>query len=390
MENFRRGFTFTSLIILVGLGGFLGGYWFRDRENPGAGDWPVLIQAYEILIEHGLKSAPADPALEYGMIRGMLQAYDDPYTSFVEPAQHELESDTLQGSFGGVGVRLSRDQDGNLILFPIPDGPADEAGVQEGDRLIRVEDMEITSATGMDLIQAALRGPVGQRVHIMVMRPPGLETLEFNLRRSEIPLPSVTWHLDPDEPRLGVIEINVIAASTPDEIENAVEDLNSRGATVYVLDLRDNFGGLLTAGVDTARLFLRSGTIIEQQYRDQDVETFKVERNGPLADLPLAILVNQHTASAAEIIAGALQAQQRATLIGAPTFGKSTIQLVFNLKDGSSLHVTSARWWVPDLAIDHNQVQIVPDIQLDPPTEENAGDIAIATAAAYLLDGEGK
>lgn len=390
MENFRRGFTFTSLIILVGLSGFLGGYWFRDRENPGAGDWPVLVQAYEILMEHGLEPAPADPALEYGMIRGMLQAYDDPYTSFVEPAQHELETDTLQGSFGGIGVRLSRDQDGNLILFPIPDGPADEAGVQEGDRLIQIEDMEVTSETGMDVIQASLRGPVGQRVHITVLRPPGLDSLEFNLRRSEIALPSVTWHLDPDEPRLGVIEINVIAASTPDEIENAVEDLSNRGATVFVLDLRDNFGGLLTAGVDTARLFLRSGTIIQQQYRDQDVETFEVEHNGPLSDLPLAILVNQHTASAAEIIAGALQAQQRATLIGAPTFGKSTIQLVFNLKDGSSLHVTSARWWVPDLGDDHNQVQIVPDIQLDTPAEENTGDTAIATAAAYLLDSEGK
>jgi carboxyl-terminal processing protease len=164
----------------------------------------------------------------------------------------------------------------------------------------------------------------------------------------------------------------------------AAQDLQGRGAAALVLDLRDNFGGLLTAGVDTARLFLRQGTVIEQQYKGKAVETFRVEKPGPLAEIPLAILINQHTASAAEIIAGALQAQGRARLVGAPSYGKDTIQLVFNLKDDSSLHVTSARWWIPDLAAPLGGNGLQPDVLVESGPEADKPD-AVLQAAMELL-----
>jgi carboxyl-terminal processing protease len=212
-----------------------------------------------------------------------------------------------------------------------------------------------------------------------------LSLLEFKIKRAEIPLPSVTWHLDADSPEVGVIEINLIAASTADEVKKAVEDLKTRQARFYVLDLRNNFGGLLTAGVDIARLFLRDGTIIENQYRDQEVEVYRVERPGTYIDLPLVVIVNENTASSAEIIAGALKVHQRAQIVGAPTYGKDSIQLVFDLEDGSSLHVTAARWWVPGLEPPIGKGGLQPDIPAVTTPDQSGVDAAMLTAVQALL-----
>jgi carboxyl-terminal processing protease len=177
----------------------------------------------------------------------------------------------------------------------------------------------------------------------------------------------------------------VVAASTPDEIQRAVEDLKQRGATAFVLDLRDNPGGLLDAGVNIARLFLKEGVVMQQQYRGQEVKTFEVEKPGPLADLPLAVLINKGSASAAEIAAGALQAHKRADLIGEPSYGKDSIQLVFTLQDGSSLHVTSAHWWVPGLQTPVGQNGLQPDILVDPAGSVAGSDPYLQAAIRRLL-----
>ena len=317
------------------------------------------------------------------MIRGMVEGFGDPYTLFVEPVQHELETNSLEGRFGGIGVQLTRDADGNLILLPFPESPALRAGVLEGDRLIAVEELTITPETSIEDIQAAIRGPEGKKIQITVTRAPGFDPIQITILREMIPLPSVTWYLDLEKPQVGIIKINAIAASTPDEIQSAVADLESRGATHFVLDLRDNGGGLLTTGIDTARLFLKEGTIIQQQYRGQEIETFKVDKPGPLANIPLAILVNHGTASAAEIVAGALQANQRAPLVGSSTFGKDTIQLVFDLTDGSSLHVTAGKWWIPNApeALAGNGLH--PDVTIT--TDQADPDSVLRAASQYLL-----
>jgi carboxyl-terminal processing protease len=259
--------------------------------------------------------------------------------------------------------------------------------VLEGDRLISVDDLQISANTTMDTIQAAVRGPVDQWVEIGILRPPADEPMTFRIKRAEIPLPSVTWHIDPDEPSIGVIEVNIVAASTPDEIQAAVEDLQDRGAELFLLDLRDNYGGLLSAGIDIARLFLDQGEIIQQQYRGKEIETFRVEKPGPLKDITLAVLVNQNTASASEIIAGSLKAHKRAPLIGSNTYGKDTIQLIFDLEDGSSLHVTAAKWWIPDLTPSLAGNGLQPDF----PVEDGEADglDPIVRAAAQLLLGKG-
>jgi carboxyl-terminal processing protease len=384
--SFKRGFLFSLVAVACTSMSFMAGYIVRENQHPGLNQFPILDQAYSILSANALHELPEPPSLEYGMIRGMVQAFDDPYTIFVEPAQHELETNSLEGKFGGIGVQLSRNQDGDLVLFPFPDSPAARAGIREGDRLLAVEDLKIEPETSIEAIQAEIRGPEGKSVKLIIGHPPDFLPVEISIRRTAIPLPSVTWHLDPDNPQIGLIKINTIAASTPDEIQKAIGDLESRKATSFILDLRDNGGGLLTTGVDTARLFLKKGVVIQEQYRGQAVETFRVEKPGPLSDVSLAVLINHGTASAAEIIAGALQAQHRALLIGAPTFGKDTVQLVFDLKDGSSLHVTAGRWWIPDLNVPLGEKGLQPDVPV--PSEVSNPNSAIAIAAEILLGGQ--
>lgn len=384
--SFKRGFFFSLIAMVCTTLAFVAGFYVHEVQNPGLEDFPILNQAHQILLDHALKDPSSNRGLEYGMIRGMLQAYDDPYTIFVEPVQHELETNSLEGKFGGIGVQLYRDQDGNVILFPFPDSPAFQAGIREGDQLLEVDDLKISTDVSIESIQAAIRGPEGQRVRLLIAHLPDSTPVELIIMRKSIPLPSVTWHLDPDNPNLGVIQVNAIAASTPDEIQDAVKDLQNRGGTHFILDLRDNGGGLLSTGIDTARLFLQEGVIIQQQYRNRGVETFRVQDPGPFADVPLVILVNQSTASAAEIIAGALQSHQRAVLVGSPTFGKDTVQLVFDLEDGSSLHVTAGRWWIPELPVSELQNGLQPDVVLL--AEDENPNAALAAASQILFEGQ--
>jgi carboxyl-terminal processing protease len=360
---------------------FLSGFFLQSYLSKQA--FPLVEEANSILQKHSLYELPQPNALEHGMIKGMLQTIGDPFTIFVEPIQTELTSDSLEGRYGGVGLEFGRDGDGNWVVYPIPDKPAFLAGIREADRLLEVDGKEITPEIPMDSIQASIRGPVGEVVEIKVLRITDLTQHKFTVKREEIPLPSLIWHAVATEPRFGVIKVNLIATSTPEEILVAVADLQSRGVSYFILDLRDNGGGMLEAGIDTARLFLNQGVIIQREYKNQEVETFRVTRTGPLADLPLAVLVNGGTASAAEIVAGVLQTYRRAHIIGEPTYGKTTLQLIFNLSDGSSMHVTSGRWWIPDLSSPLDEGGIQPDMhfEFDPQKPESF----IDTAVKYLL-----
>ena len=375
-------------LLIIGLS-FLAGYWFSNgyaQFNSSA--FPLFDRAYQLLLDHGLNPVPESPFLEYGLIRGMLQSYNDPYTVFVEPPQHELQTNRLEGKYGGIGVRLEIDTTQKYRLYPFPDSPAQKAGVIDGDILVQVAQIVVTEDTDTDTIQAAIRGPVDEKVTITIFRDVSGETLSFDIERAEIPIPSVTWNLIPEYQQVGILKVNIIAATTPEELQIGFRDLISKGAVYFILDLRDNSGGLVDAGVNIARLFLENGSaILEQQYRNQQPQTFKSEKDGDYIYEPLVVLINHGTASAAEIIAGALKNQSRAIIVGSPSYGKDTIQLVFDLGDGSSMHVTSARWWIPGLepSIGGNGVQ--PDVPIAPdsPNDEiNA--LYIRAAISVLLD----
>jgi carboxyl-terminal processing protease len=345
-------------------------------------EYPVFHEAYQLLKDNAIKPLPPAPKLEYGMIRGILQAYDDPFTFFIEPPQTQLQTDQLQGKFGGIGVRIDQDAQKNIILLPAPNSPAAKAGVKEGDRVIKVDDLLVSSETSIETVEAALHGPVGKPVNLTIIRPPGNEQRTISVVRQEFAIPSVTWNMVPGAPEIGVVKVTLIADTTPNEIQNAFNDLKNRGARSFIFDLRDNSGGLVEAGINTARLFLKDGVVIQEQFKGKPVETFSVEIVGSLSDLPIIILVNRGTASSAEIVAGALQGNKRALVIGSPSYGKNSIQLVFTLHDGSSIHVTSAYWWMPSLQSTIDGKGIQPDILL---TEDEAnGTIVVQKAVDEL------
>ena len=360
---------FTVLVVLVA---FLVGFYTNNDYTQF--NFKIFNQVYEILEKNGLKSLPAAQFTEYEMIRGLVKAYDDPYTVFVEPSQHELESNQLEGKFGGIGAALQRDMLGTLRVYPYPNSPAAEAGVPSGSILISVDGLTVGADTSDDTVISALRGDVGSKVAVRVTPQGATTPVSFSIERREFGIPSVSWFILPEQPALGVVKITGFSATTADEISTAIQEVKAQGATALILDLRDNGGGLVEAGVDVVKLFTKGGsTIIAQHQPDRADQVTRTLTNGKYADLPLLVLVNQNTASSAEIVAGALQALGRASIIGKQTYGKDTIQLVFDLTDGSSIHVTSARWSLPANPAFASGVGIVPDfpLTLDAPADSD-------------------
>jgi carboxyl-terminal processing protease len=338
----------TSLLVtLLILVSFLAGYFSREITTSVIFDFPLTREAFSILRDKGLKPLPAQPQLEYGFIRGLLQAYNDPYTTFYEPPLAELQSNQLEGKFGGIGIRLEKSFDGNILLYPLPDSPALKAGLINGDTLIEVENLKITPSTSLDEIQAAIRGPIGKKVKIKALR--ASQSIEVSVVRAEVLIPSVTYNLAPFDSTTGVIQLNIIASTSSKELIDAIDALQKQGAARFILDLRNNGGGPVDSAADVIRLFVPKGDLLFEQFRSEEARTFKADKPGTFSTLPVVVVVNQNTASAAEIIAGALQRTGRIKIIGNKTFGKDSVQLVYSLKDGSSLHVTAGRWWFPGM-----------------------------------------
>jgi carboxyl-terminal processing protease len=314
-----------------------------------------------------------------------MQALDDPYTLFVEPQQRDREQEELQGSFGGIGAWVERAPDGRILLTPMDDRPAQKAGVRSGDELLAVDGTPVTPEMPFDDVLALVRGEAGAIVVLTVRREGVEEPIDIEVERAEIVTPSVTYELKEED--VGYIRISIFGERTADELEDAARDLADQGATSYIIDLRDNGGGLLPAAVDVASQFLREGVVLYERKSDGTEKAFDVHGRGVLRDDPVVFLVNNATASASEIVAGAIQDYERGVLIGTETFGKASVQFIFDLSDGSSVHITNAKWLTPNRQ-EIDGVGLTPDIVV-PITEEDyqAGrDPQVEQAIAYLKD----
>lgn len=383
-KTFLQVFLSVSGILMFLTAAFVSGYYYRDSQNK-LPELKIVEEAYQILINHSYLEAPDPKRLEYAMIHGLVGAYQDENTYFREPAEHELATYTLEGSYGEIGTEILKDEAGYWNLFPFPGSPAEQAGILKMDRLLSVGELIVTTDTRLDLINAEIFGPVDQNVRISIARPPEYAQKEFWVARDLVTIPSVSYRIDPDEPRLGILQLHLIGAHTVDEISQAVESLHSEGVSHFVMDIRHNPGGYLSAGVDIASLFLTDGDILVQQYRNQAPEIKQVTDLGTFTDFPLAILIGENTASAAELIAGALQINQRATLFGQNSYGKDTIQQIFVLSDQSSLRLTAARWWIPGLENTFSEQGLIPDIPTPEYEDLNQPDPAILAVKQYFF-----
>ena len=332
-------------------------------------DFRVFWEAWHLVEKDFYGELPTPKAMAYGALRGALSSLNDPYTILVEPQPRQIEKDELHGSFGGIGVLLSQSADGSFVLSPMRDSPAMRAGIQEGDVLLAIDGTAITPQMTPGDVQVLVRGPVGSEVRLTIRRQGISEPLVLVIIREEIVTPSVEWRMIEGQSGIGYIRITSFTARTPQELQEALADLRGQGMACLILDLRDNGGGLLDEAVQVASQFLDKGVVLYERRREAEESTYPVQEGGMARDVPLVVLINGGTASASEIVAGALQDYRRGLLIGERTFGKGSVQHIYDLSDGSSLHVTSAQWFTPSRHQINGQ-GLTPDIEI-PLTEED-------------------
>jgi carboxyl-terminal processing protease len=343
----------TALITSAIVGAFvvgMGTHWLMThRQAPSedaAEEFGLFWEAWNLVEDHYLRSLPDSQHLTWGAIRGAMGVLDDPYTVFLEPQPTQRQREDLSGKFGGIGAWVTQAEDGSIELDPMPDLPAAQAGVQRGDVVLRVDDTDV-AGLGVDEVVTLVRGPVGEVVRLTLRRAGEPEPVVVEIERAEIPTPSVEWRMLEEAPGVGYVRIAIFTERTNGELERAVEELRAQGMERLVFDLRGNGGGLLDSSIDVASQFLRGGVVLYEQRRDGPETEYAVKSGGLLLDIPLVTLVDGGTASASEIVAGALQDRGRSLLVGEKTFGKGSVQLVFTLSDDSSVHITVAEWLTP-------------------------------------------
>jgi len=336
-----------------------------------------------------LKQPLKDQEAAYSAIEQMITSLEDPFTRLLKPEQYRSLKVNTSGELTGVGLQIALNpKTGNLeVVAPIAGSPAEKAGIRPRDRIVQIDGIS-TSELTLDEAAARMRGPIGSSVNLTVERD-GEALEEISVLRDRIALNPVVAQLRsmPGRAPIGYIRLTQFNANATAELAHALADLEQQGASSYILDLRNNPGGLLQAGIEIARLWLDEGTIVYTVNRQGIQGSFDAVGSALTHD-PLVVLVNQGTASASEILAGALQDRGRAVLVGETTFGKGLIQSLFDLSDGSGLAVTVAKYETPNHR-DIHKLGIKPDriVPLEPITREQVGTEADQQyqAAAELL-----
>lgn len=388
----RLGCSLVLVFCLV-LGGFVSPALAMTQEQKLVYEvWRILNRSYldgtfnsqnwVDVRQKALKHYFPNQKAAYTTIQDMLKSLDDPFTRFLEPEKYRSLQVNTSGELTGVGLQIAfNPQTGILeVIAPIENSPAQKAGLKPRDRILKIEGLS-TENLSIDEAAARMRGPAGSVVTLLISRA-GEQDQEVVLVRDRIALNPVIsdLRLSHEGDKIGYLRLSQFSANAVKELAHAISILEKKGASAYILDLRNNPGGLLQAGIEVARLWLDSGTIVYTVNR-QGIQGNYEAFGPPLTKDPLVILVNQGTASASEILAGALQDNHRAQLIGETTFGKGLIQSLFELSDGSGLAVTIAKYETPNHR-DINKLGIKPD-QIIPQPPINREQIGTEKDAQY-------
>ncbi|MDJ0687670.1 MAG: S41 family peptidase [Xenococcaceae cyanobacterium MO_188.B32] len=346
-------------------------YAFTEEQKLLLQSWRIVNQSYVdetfnhqnwwLMRQKFIKKPLNSREETYTTIEEMLASLEDPFTRLLRPEQyHSLQVNT-SGELSGVGLQINLDPESKLVevVSPLIGSPAESAGIEPRDYILEIDGVSTTTLT-LDEAAARMRGPIGTKVSLKIQSKNQGDTRTVKLVRDRISLNPVYATLKKDsETLIGYVRLNQFSANATKEIAHAVDKLDKEGAEAYILDLRNNPGGLLQAGVEIARLWLDEGTIVYTVNRQGTIGSFE-SFGSALTDEPLVVLVNQGTASASEILAGALQDNGRALLVGEKTFGKGLIQSLFELPDGAGLAVTVAKYETPSHK-DINKLGIQPD-----------------------------
>ncbi len=357
-----------------------------ERISPFSAKSLWLVRQARAIIETYQVDSGAKPVVEddlvHGAIKGMVESWKDPYTRFVGPEQLKEEEIEMEGQYGGLGMYIG-DRDGKiLVISPIEDTPADRAGLKPMDQIVKVGD-EVALGWDSQEVVKRLRGKPDTSVTVWVRREGEEELLKFELTREIIKIKSVRYEMLSDD--IGYLRLTQFKQKTDTEAEEALKDMIAQGAKALVLDLRNNGGGLLNVSVNISSMFVDGGLVVGTKGRvEKSNEEYYADSAKFMTDIPMVVLINEGSASASEIVAGALADRERAVLVGKKSFGKGSVQTLFNLTDGSGIYVTIARYHTPSgKVIDH--VGLTPNIEVEgQPNKDQIKDAQLQRAISEL------
>ncbi len=354
-----------------------------EPGNEAQETFQLFWEVWDLVQRNFYGDLPTMQQITYAAIRGMLGTLDDQYTAFIEPEPAAIIAEDATGEFEGIGAYVGMTEDGVLEISGVFEGgPAEAEGVQEGDHVLEVDGVSIV---GMSLYEAIgmIRGPSGTEVTLLVQRE-GMDPFEVTITRARLEIPTIEAEMLQDD--IGYIRLYEFSSTGHDLMEENLQALLAQNPRGIIFDIRRNPGGWLDQAIKVSDLFLDDGVILYERWSDGSEEVFEARPGDLGEDIPLVVLVDGGSASASEIVAGALQDHERAILVGEQTFGKGSVQRPFTLSDGSELRVTIARWFTPNNRAIHGE-GLVPDIEV-PLTEEDVEqglDPQLDRAVEYLL-----
>jgi carboxyl-terminal processing protease len=333
-----------------------------DEVPPGL---EAVWQAYSLLVREYVERDKVDPAvMTEAAIRGMVDALEDRYSAYISPESYAVESNRLVGDFQGIGAEVQQTQDRQrvMIIAPLPNTPAEAAGIRPGDVIMAVDGNDTEGWSVLDAVNR-IRGQAGTTVILSILHLGDIDIIDIPIVRGTIKQDSVTGRLLEDT-KYGIAKINTFTARSRDELRAVLDELKDDDIEGLILDLRNNPGGLLTATVDVASEFLKEGLVTFEVDGRGNRKDWRVRDGGQSPDIPLVVLMNEFSASGSEVLTAALQDHDRAVTIGNTTFGKGSVNTLRALSNGGGLYMTFARWYSPNGRLIEG-IGVAPDVEVD-------------------------
>lgn len=401
-----------AFVMLLGAfsGGFLAGHFFpfgqadepsalpnlplpptvtSEQQSSTPEDLQTLFtpfwEAWTIVHEEYVDQPVDDVALMQGAIRGLMESLGDEHSSYMDPKTYEDANAGLAGEYEGIGAWVDTTADYLTIISPIPGSPAEKAGLQPGDKIIAIDGQDM-SGIDAELARQRVLGPAGTTVHLTVAREGETEPLEFSVTREKIVMKSAIGKMLENE--IGYVQITTFGDKTTPELRTALKDLMAQNPKGLVIDLRNNGGGYLQTSVEVASEFIGEGVILYEQYGDGQRITYEAVKGGQATEIPLVVLINEGTASASEIVAGAIQDYGRGKLVGVTSYGKGSVQNWIPLSnEQGAVRVTIAKWLTPNERTIH-QKGLTPDVEVKLTSEDRlaGNDPQLDRAVEILLE----
>lgn len=399
MDRTLKTVLTVLIVVLIAGGSFAGGF-VTGHVAPFFGSWPLapaaeppkpleaptpsadqfeatpedlkalfapFWEAWNVVHEQYVDQPVDDVALVQGAIRGMVDSLGDPHSSYMDPFTYEHANAELSGEYEGIGAYVDTTTEFLTIISPMPGSPAEQAGLLPGDRVIAIDGEDMTGLEP-ELVRLKVIGPAGSSVHLTISRDDEPEALDFDIRRDRIRVKSASGRMLED--RVAYVEVTTFGDKTMPELRTALKDVMAERPAGLILDLRNNGGGYLNTAVEVASQFLGDGIVLYEQYGDGTRQVYEVQPGGLATKVPMVVLINEGSASASEIVAGALQDAGRAQLVGVTSYGKGSVQNWVPLSDEQgAVRVTIAKWLTPDERTIHEQ-GLTPDVTVEMTNED--------------------